>query len=126
MRPETLVLFQYGPLRNPRRRGGFCLSGSVSTETPSFVEVAPERLAYGRLASSDPWDCGIAGCGICHCSAKKNRRRSSRDERDCRRELDCARRRALRTVAVSAVFAHRRLEARELHAPGPLLHPDPG
>lgn len=24
------------------------------------------KLAYGRLASIDPWDCGRPNCGLCH------------------------------------------------------------
>jgi hypothetical protein len=25
-----------------------------------------KRLTYGRLASTDPWDCGNPRCGCCH------------------------------------------------------------
>jgi hypothetical protein len=35
-------------------------------ETPGSFDHAPERLAYGRLAQSDPWDCGKPACAICN------------------------------------------------------------
>jgi hypothetical protein len=28
--------------------------------------TATKELAYGRLAKTDPWDCGHAACGLCH------------------------------------------------------------
>jgi hypothetical protein len=44
-------------------------------------------MSYGRLASSDPWDCGRAGCGICHDGQWEPRR--AREERAWRKDWDC-------------------------------------
>lgn len=30
-----------------------------------FPEWYAQRLSYGALASTDPWDCGRARCGLC-------------------------------------------------------------
>jgi hypothetical protein len=32
-------------------------------DPPGYLD---KRLAYGRLADRDPWDCGRPRCGVCH------------------------------------------------------------
>ncbi len=42
------------------------------------LDLLGDRLAYGRLAQADPWDCGRARCGICHTSDPSRRAREQR------------------------------------------------
>lgn len=41
------------------------------------------RMQYGRLDSTDPWDCGNARCGVCHFVDGSRR---AREQRAWRRE----------------------------------------
>lgn len=43
-----------------------------------------KRLAYGRLADRDPWDCGNSRCGICHWHHRESRR--AREKRAWKRD----------------------------------------
>jgi hypothetical protein len=58
-RTKTRRRFQTDRIVRTRRERAY-------TETPGSFDHAPERLAYGRLAQSDPWDCGKPACGFCN------------------------------------------------------------
>lgn len=45
-----------------------------------------KHLSYGRLATRDPWDCGVTRCGICHYEQWDPRR--AREERAWRKDWD--------------------------------------
>ncbi len=47
----------------------------------SAYEWRVKQLAYGRLASSDPWDCGEPRCGVCHPVDDSRRAREAREWR---------------------------------------------
>lgn len=47
----------------------------------SAYEWRAEQLTYGRLASTDPWDCGRPRCGICHAVDHSRRAREKREWR---------------------------------------------
>lgn len=55
-------------------------------ETSFADQVRPEHLSYGRLASTDPWDCGNPRCGICHYESVERRARRQREARAWRRD----------------------------------------
>lgn len=40
-----------------------------------------KELTYGRLASSDPWDCGKPRCAVCHPLEPARRAREAREWR---------------------------------------------
>jgi hypothetical protein len=52
----------------------------MSWANGSFTEFY--EMAYGRLANSDPWDCGHPRCGCCHYSKfSGDHQRRRREER---------------------------------------------
>lgn len=46
-------------------------------------EWLARRMQYGRLSSTDPWDCGNPRCGVCHYVDGSRR---AREQRAWRRE----------------------------------------
>lgn len=47
----------------------------------SAYEWRIKQLTYGRLANTDPWDCGNPRCGICHAVDHSRRAREEREWR---------------------------------------------
>lgn len=41
-------------------------------------EWLARKMQYGRLSSTDPWDCGNPGCGICRFVDESRRAREKR------------------------------------------------
>lgn len=48
---------------NVRRKRLLREARSYSGTTDEWLE---RKLQYGRLDSTDPWDCGNPRCGVCH------------------------------------------------------------
>jgi len=55
-------------------------TGPLETHRRAY-EWRVKSLTYGRLASTDPWDCGKPGCGTCHPVDPSRRVREEREWR---------------------------------------------
>lgn len=62
-------------MRRTRHRRRFHTDRIVANRRARYLRETPSwslderwlypKLSYGRLASTDPWDCGNADCGVC-------------------------------------------------------------